>query len=253
MLTLFDTRKPEWGVTELSRHLDLPKSVVQKTLATFARRGFLHQDDISRRYRLGPRILSLARLAESELARIARPHMTQLAEATQETVKLTVVDGAETVIIAAVESPQSLRMTGRVGERNGLGAGASNKLLAAHMHWADVEAAIALHPPQDDALARRRADLREQLLTIAASGYAISTGENERGVKAVVVPVRGQGDDILASLSVVGPDARMHETQDERFLTLLRKASAAISRALGYDDVGTAERGDAATSSAVPG
>ncbi|MFS8534546.1 MAG: helix-turn-helix domain-containing protein, partial [Limnochordales bacterium] len=92
LLAAFDREHPEWGVTELAHHLGLPKSVVQKTLATFARHGFVHQEPRRRRYRLGLRLLSLARLAQPELARIADPHMVRLAAATKETVKLTIVD-----------------------------------------------------------------------------------------------------------------------------------------------------------------
>src|SRR5690606_21233510 len=64
LLAAFDREHPEWGVTELAHHLGLPKSVVQKTLATFARHGFVHQEPRRRRYRLGLRLLSLARLAQ---------------------------------------------------------------------------------------------------------------------------------------------------------------------------------------------
>lgn len=251
ILTLFDTQQPEWGVTELSRRLDLPKSVVQKTLATFARRGFLYQDDVSRRYRLGPRILSLARLAEPELARIAKPHMMQLAEATRETAKLTVVDGAEAVIVAAVESPQSLRMTGRVGERNALYAGASNKLLAAHMGWTNVETALRLHWTDANDIQGRIASFRRELEAIAAAGYAVSIGEREPGVKAISVPVHGHGDKTLASLSIVGPGERMNATGDDRLLNVLRQTSATISRALGYDASLDGEGSDAEANSAL--
>lgn len=248
ILTLFDGSKPSWGVTELARHLDLPKSVVQKTLATFARRGFMYQEDVSRRYRLGPRMWTLARFAEPELARMAVPFMERLARATMETVKLTVVDGTETVIIAAVESPQSLRMTGRVGERNPLHRGATNKILAAHMPFHRLEESVrrfCRRHGNDESVDRTMAELEPVLDDIRCRGWAASVGELEEGVKAVAVPVVGFGGDVVASLSVVGPAARMKDSQNGRVLSLLRETSADVSRALGHgpDAEVTARRG----------
>lgn len=233
ILTLFDAQHPSWGVSELARHLDLPKSVVQKTLATFARRGFLYQEKMSRRYRLGPRILSLARSAEPELARMAQPHMASLAEATRETAKLTMLDGAETVIVAAVESPQSLRMTGRVGERNALYAGASNKLLAAYLPWSEVETAVLVQRPSGDGPEDWLRRLHDDLQNIKAAGYAMSSGEIEHAVQAVAVPVFGYEGEVMAGLSIVGPSVRMDETRRSTFLQLLRETSATISQSLG--------------------
>lgn len=234
MLTFFDSEHPDWGVTELARHLDLPKSLVQKTLATFAHHGFLHQEPLSRRYRLGPRILSLARGAQPELARAAHPHMVQLAEATEETVKLTLVDGGQTVIVAAVESVQSLRMTGRVGERNHLHAGASNKILAAFMPWSNVVRSLQVHLPEDDPIFQRLEALREELTSIAARGYCISSGENEEGVTAVSVPVHGMFGEVEASLSVVGPSVRMSAHRQKAFLGMLRRTARQISEQFGF-------------------
>lgn len=233
MLTFFDSEHPEWGVSELARHLELPKSLVQKTLSTFAQHGFLRRDPLTRRYRLGPRILSLARMAQPELARAAHPHMVQLAEATEETVKLTLVDGGETVIVAAVESPHSLRMTGRVGERRTLHAGASNKVLAAYMPWPDVVRALEAQLPPDDPVFGRLESLREELAAIAAQGWAVSTGENEEGVTAVSVPVRDVFGDVAASLSVVGPSVRMTPERQAKFLTLLRRTAGCIAGEFG--------------------
>lgn len=249
MLTFFDAEHPEWGVSELARHLELPKSLVQKTLATFAQHGFLRQEPLTRRYRLGPRVLSLARVAQPALARAAHPHMVQLAEATEETVKLTLIDGGQTVIVAAVESLHSLRMTGRVGERRELHAGASNKVLAAYMPWEDVVRALEAHLPADDPVFARLDALQEELAAIAAQGWAKSTGENEEGVTAVSVPVHDMSGDVAASLSVVGPSVRMTPERQERFLTLLRRTAREISGEFGVHHrrgthrvVGTAER-----------
>ena len=234
LLAAFDREHPEWGVTELAHHLQIPKSVVQKTLATFARHGFVRREPQRRRYRLGPRLLSLARAAQPELALIAHPHMVRLAEATRETVKLTVVDGIATVIAHAVEGPHSLRMTGRVGERNELHRGASNKVLAAFLPWETVHAALAAQLPAAHPWRVDSAPLRRELAAIARQGYAVSHGEVERGVTSVSMPVRGPSGEVEASLSVVGPTLRASGDGWMCWLGHLRAAVAAVERELGW-------------------
>src|SRR5690606_10075614 len=161
-------------------------------------------------------------------------HMVQLAEATQETVKLTVVDGHHTVIAHVVEGPtrpvirrergpsviahgaegpRSLRTTGRGGERTDLHRGAPNTVLAA------VQAALADQLSSDGAL------LRRELETIALRGYAVSHGEVEPGVTSLSVPIRGPSDEVEASLSVLGPSLRVTDDQWPRWLELLRAAA----------------------------
>ncbi|OUM98925.1 MAG: hypothetical protein BAA04_07410 [Firmicutes bacterium ZCTH02-B6] len=236
LLSAFDREHPEWGVTELAHHLGMPKSVVQKTLATFARHGFVYKEPVRRRYRLGPRLLSLARLAQPELARIADPHMVRLAAATTETVKLTVVDGNQTVIAHAVESPHSLRMTGRVGERNDFHLGASNKVLAAYLPWETVWAALSARLPAGHPLLQDAARFRRELEAIARQGYSVSHSEVEQGVTSVSVPVRGPCGEVQASLSVIGPSLRVTGDRWRQWLELLLLAKAAVEHELGWKD-----------------
>ncbi|MBO8141924.1 MAG: IclR family transcriptional regulator [Firmicutes bacterium] len=243
VLAVFDWEHPEWGVTELAHHLQMPKSVVQKTLATFAHHGFVYQEPVRRRYRLGPRLLSLAQVAQPELARVAHRYMANLAEATKETVKLTVVDGNQTVIAHAVESPQSLRMTGRVGERNDFHRGASNKVLAAYMKWEAVLDALQAHLPADHPVLLEPDRLRRELEAIASQGYAESHGEVEEGVTAVSVPVRGPLGEVEASLSIVGPSVRVTEGGCRRWLELLQQARALLERELGLKEEAFVRKG----------
>ncbi|MBI2217203.1 MAG: helix-turn-helix domain-containing protein [Candidatus Rokubacteria bacterium] len=57
-LTILDTfapAAPEWGLSELSAAVGLPKPTVHHMLATLVERGWITQDAKTRRYRLGVR------------------------------------------------------------------------------------------------------------------------------------------------------------------------------------------------------
>src|SRR6185369_7708105 len=69
------------GVTEVAERVDLPKSTAARMLASLAREGAVEQVPGETRYRLGPRIETLATGLGTtrSLVAIARPHLAQLA------------------------------------------------------------------------------------------------------------------------------------------------------------------------------
>ena len=71
------------GVTEVADRVDLPKSTAARMLASLAREGAVEQVPGDTRYRLGPRIESLATglVATRSVVAIARPHLVELAAA----------------------------------------------------------------------------------------------------------------------------------------------------------------------------
>lgn len=238
LLAFFTWDRPEWSVSELARASGLPKTTVHKTLKVFAKHGLLHQAPDTRRYRLGLRWLVVAEQvsATHELARLARPILQRLTRATGETAKLTRVEDGQAVIVAAVESPHSMRMTGREGERNPLHRGASNKVIAAYM--ASEELLRSLQADPDGAAlvsdAARFQSFKEDLERIAQAGHAVTTGELEEGVTAVSAPVWSAPGRVLGSVSIVGPAIRFSPRTVELAIAQVRAAGQELSELLGF-------------------
>ena len=59
ILCAFSPDRPILGVSDLGRELGLTRSTTHRYVATLASLGFLEQDDATRKYRLGPRVLDL--------------------------------------------------------------------------------------------------------------------------------------------------------------------------------------------------
>ena len=59
VLSSFTPDRPALGISELARQLALTRSTTHRYVATLATLGYLQQDDATRKYRLGPRILDL--------------------------------------------------------------------------------------------------------------------------------------------------------------------------------------------------
>jgi IclR family KDG regulon transcriptional repressor len=236
VLTAFSAGRPEWGVVELAQHLRIHKTTVHKVLATYQQWGLIQQDRTTRRYRLGLRLLELAQAVSpvTGLRDAARPELERLVALSGETAKLSVADQSESVVIEAVEGREQMRMTGQVGMRNPLYAGASNKLLLAYMPPATAARIVADTAPLEHPARTQPQLFWAEVAAIADAGCAMSSSEVERGVTAVSAPVRDATGQVVASVSIVGPSARLSEERMQSLIEPVRTAAAAISARLGF-------------------
>ena len=75
--------------------------------------------------------------------------------------------------------------------------------------------------------------LRSELRTVLERGYATTRGELEPGLDAVAVPVHGHAGEVVAALSVSGPDVRL-AGQLDAIGKLLVTEIATLSGLLGH-------------------
>ena len=121
------------GVTEVADRADLPKSTAARLLASLAREGVVEQVPGDTRYRLGPRLVTLAariRPARS-LAALARPSLEALAGSAGEAAGLSVRDGDQVHYIDQVGSPNPVSVRDWTGSRIPLHAVSSGQVLLA--------------------------------------------------------------------------------------------------------------------------
>jgi len=220
----------------LGRDSGLPASTVHRLLKALQAVGFVNQDGVSGRYRLGPRLLQLGLRASNriEVRAVARPYMEELTARTLETTYLSIVDDLYGVIIEKVESPQNIRLFEPLGARIPLNRGASRKVLLAHLpdDVVDRLKSAGLLVATTPSTVTDTDVLRRQLATIRARGYAHTSGENTPGSGALAVPLRDWNNKVVAGLSIAGPYERFKRRLPE-LRELLVAAGEAISGALG--------------------
>jgi len=98
------------GVSDLARRLELPKSTVQRTLATLRTAGWLRQDARSR-WALTLRCAMIGRgvVREHDVRAVAHPVAVELRDRTHETVRSFLIEGDRVVLLESVESNQAVR------------------------------------------------------------------------------------------------------------------------------------------------
>ena len=101
ILSAFRSGHPLLGVSDLSREVGLSRSTTHRYIATLADLGYLQQDESTRKYRLGPRVLDLgfSAINSMELREIAQPHLQALSDVTGHTVNMAILDGVDIVYI----------------------------------------------------------------------------------------------------------------------------------------------------------
>jgi DNA-binding IclR family transcriptional regulator len=232
------SRADEWSVSALARDLELHKSVTHRLLVTMTRAGLLTRDPDTERYSLGMLVATLGHRAErrSSLARVARPHLLELAERCQETVSLSVVSGTSGLIVDSIDSRQSMRFTVHPGETFLLHAGCVGKVLLAYQPTDVLDQVFAVSPlPRyTDKTLTAPAALRRELTRIRAAGVGFSDGEITPGARSVGAAVWNHEGRVAACVSISAPAVRLAGPAIGRFNQMVMATAERISRALGY-------------------
>src|SRR5487761_2039991 len=104
LLLFANSGEASLGVTQIAQHLGLSKAVVHRILSALRNKGLVELDDVSRRYSLGPVIISLGLtyLQKLDVRAVAMPELTALSRETDETTTLSVRTGANRVYVDQV-------------------------------------------------------------------------------------------------------------------------------------------------------
>jgi DNA-binding IclR family transcriptional regulator len=224
------------GVTEVADRVDLPKSTAARMLTSLAREGAVEQLPGETRYRLGPRIESLATglVAARNLAAIARPHLAELAAAIGEAAGLSVPERDVMHYVEQVDSDQPVGVRDWTGSRIAMHAVSSGLAVLALRPPADVEQLLG--GPLERFTDRTMTDpdeLRARLRRIQLDGYAWTNGEYAEGIASVAAPIADANGEAVAAVHVHGPAYRFPAAGREAALGLqVTTAANRIARTL---------------------
>lgn len=252
MLYLFqDGEQKEYGVSEISRLLNLNKSTVHNILNTLAYHNFLIQDDVTRRYRLGPALADLGGAVRSriDIRGIARPYLRQLMEKTGATLLLGTLEGTSVTIIDKEEPVTDVRVAVSIGMKIPFCAGTFGKAFLAYLPDEIVDQLLAspgLKPFTPTSITDPD-EYRAALATVREQGYAIDDNEEYlTDVGAISVPIfapavispvsppaDGKTKNVIAVITLVNFKSRLSPEKIAQFTPWVVEAGREISEKLG--------------------
>lgn len=239
LLDAFTTETPELRLTDLSERLGIPKSQALRIATTLEHGNYLYRDPETKRYRLGMRLFSLGMLVERtlDLKRIAEPALQALADASEETVGLFVIDRDGPICVAVRESPKGLRVFAQIGRRMPWNAGASGKLALAFLPETEREALLEAGEFRrfTDRTIVDPAQLREDTAKIRGQGYHVGVGDLSENAVGVAAPIFNHDGGFAGAISLSAPFDRAPKTIWPHLVEIVTASAETVSRQLGFD------------------
>lgn len=221
------------GVSQLARRASLSKSTAFRVLGMLERNGVVER--IGRNYRLGARLHELAQSVYSprhdQIRDLLIPFVSDLYEATHETVHLAAMHGSDVLYLAKLYGHRQVKSPSRIGGRVPAYSTAVGKALLAFDPEA-LELTLARNlVPLTSATITDRDALLNQVATVRTFGVAIEREEAAPGLACLAAPVFGQSGRPIAALSVSATPARLDIRALEPVLRRVASdATKAISR-----------------------
>lgn len=211
VLEAFGQGTPRLTISDAARATGLSRAAARRCLMTLVEAGYLTFDE--KFFSPTPRVLRLGAIYADAvpLPQLARPHLTALREALDESVSLAVMEGDESLFVARSEVSRVFNAGVQVGVRLPLYASATGHALLAGLDDRDLGAylrrvELVARTPRTVVDPER---LRERIEQVRIEGVAVSDEELEIGLFALAVPVRDARGVTVASISVSAAAARL--------------------------------------------
>ena len=224
------------GVSDLAREVGLTRSNVHRTLQTLCAAGYVRQVEATGEYECTMKIpkIAAAILGRVDMKRVAEPFMQALANATRETVHLSVLDDTDVFYVHKIDSPQPVRAYSEISGRAPAYCVATGKALLAFQDESYLDRfgdRLRAHTPRTIAT---QVELRQELLHVRQQGYAINRGEWRETVGGLAAPIFDAHRRALAAIGISGPVERLRPPKLKTFTPDVLRAARGISEALGY-------------------
>lgn len=240
LLNYFTKECPVRGLSEISRDSDIPKATVYRLLNTFEKNGFLQKIDIQgqqHQYKLGMKFFELGMLVSQsiELKEVALPIMKKLRDLLNEDVQLSIRENNHAIYIEKLTCTHPVRLFTRIGRTAPLSAGACARAILSFLNDKEIQEILNKEPlvKYTESTITDKEKLWKSIEESRGKGYTISFGELEPQTVSVGVPIFDYSKNVVASISVAGPEQRFNDRSLTLIIDETKKTAEEISKILG--------------------
>ncbi|SEE38690.1 transcriptional regulator, IclR family [Rhizobiales bacterium GAS191] len=227
----------EVGVTALARALETTKSRIYRHLQTLAHEGYIVQPADSERYKVGPRLVALARTVSDnvDLAVAASDALVELRDAL-----------GHSSVVSQVE-PDGVRVLATVSGRAPIEIGVRPGSLLSFHASAQGKVALAFGSPEFRARALRGrlemltaqtivspAALHKEIEKIREQGWATAPNQSAIGLNTLAAPIFDASGALCGTVGVVDMVQFIEEEPSAQQIERTIAAGRRISEALGH-------------------
>lgn len=225
------------GLNELSKSTGIHPSTASRLLNGLSERGFVEQDEISRKFILGKAVADLGRAffrsIQGNLFTIARPVIDELSAQIEETIALEIWSGSSTILSYRTRAAHRLQVSGEIGSRLPVHAAAGAKAVLANSESDFVDRMLKgnLEKYTRNTITDPTI-FKQQLKDVRKDGIAFDREEMEMGVYAIGAPIFDAGKKPVAGIVLTFPINRLATCNSKKNITKLKTAAGKISSLL---------------------
>jgi IclR family pca regulon transcriptional regulator len=239
ILEAFTPSQTSFSFQELTKKTGFPKTTVFRFLRTLTFHDYLSFDPKTKKYFLGPRVMSLgfAVLSGMDLRHVASPYLEELAKVSDQNVNLAILDNIEVVVIERIKKWQLLDINIPIGGRLNCYQTSSGQAIMAFLKQEKFQSLLKILLKDKEAVKHigpNGSKLIKKLKEAWQKGYVFCNGEFAQGVRSIAAPIfNAQGEVEGAVYMPVLSQAVSREELVERYAPLLLDTAKKISTARG--------------------
>jgi len=225
----------------LADEANMPPAKAHRYLVSLVRAGIVAQESDTGRYRLGNGALQLglAVMADMDVIDLGFKALPALRDEVEETVGLIVWAQHGPTFVKVLESDRPVSVNSRAGSILPLLTSASGQVFLSFLPRTTTAALVRKELSSNAKEGRRdapiaQADVEELIARTRRYGLGRVAGEYFRGIGALSGPIFDVSGQLVAAMTVLGPESAMDLTWTGQIATRLKAHAAKLSEALGY-------------------
>ena len=199
----FDAENARLTLAEVAQRTGLTRATARRLLLTLEDLGYVSSN--GRHFSLTPRVLDIgyAYLSSLNIEQIAQPYLEALSDRVNESVSVTVLDGADIIYVARVPTKRIMTISLGLGSRLPAYCTSMGRVLLAELSPAELAAIVPerLEPHTEHTITDRAA-LERVLTDVRRQGWALVDEELEVGLRSLAAPLRDASGRAVAAMNV---------------------------------------------------
>lgn len=242
VLTILNTLSNETdGLTlaELAQKLNAPKSSLFPIIHTMADQDFLSYDESTLKYSIGLHsyLTGISYLERHSVFERIQNEMSQIVDQCSEICQFGILEHAQVLYLAKVDSPEPVRLSSSIGKRLPAYCTSLGKSLLSQHTKEDLE---LLYPdpliPFTSNTVKDLDALWKQLEIVRKTSIAIEEGETHPDISCISTPLIRNGK-VVASISVSVPTFRFTPEKRQQIAQILLTSKPSLEKLLEQNDL----------------
>lgn len=220
-----------FGISEISRKLELPKSTVHRIVNSLADRNYLVKNKTSEKFTLGYKLIAMAGdyVSRLDIRTVAAPFISELSRKHEVSSHLAVRQGERAVYIEKMEPYSGICNYSEIGKSIELYCSGLGKALLIGYTENELEKYTeSLNITQHTEFTVDKDELLQQISDAKISNITFDNQEHEEGVYCMASPIFDYSNKVIAAISISSNDKDFLSNQECRqaIIGAARKISA---------------------------